>query len=146
MKSIGIEPLPRGIKRPEPTADYGSMTKEELINELMLKAIEVARAKKVLGERGRKGDRNTYFDGLEMVAEKIKKIEGLNPILHTDQGTAYASKGFNELLPPISSHAFDVPRWNADGQRGDGGRERAGQNRDVHRFRRGPLRRRAVVR
>lgn len=46
MKSIGIELLPRGIKRPEPTADYRSMTKEELINELMLKDIEVARAKK----------------------------------------------------------------------------------------------------
>ena len=98
------------------------------------------------GLSSRKGDRNTYFDGLEMVAEEIKKIDGLNPILHTDQGTVYASKGFNELLPPISYHAFDVPRWSADGQRGDGGRERAGQNRDVHRFRRGPLRRRAVVR
>ena len=51
------------------------------------------------GLSSRKGDRNTYFDGLEMVAEKIKKIDGLNPILHTDQGTVYASKGFNELLP-----------------------------------------------
>lgn len=34
-----------------------------------------------------------------MAAEKIKKIDGLNPILHTDQGSVYASKGFNELLP-----------------------------------------------
>ena len=46
MKSIGVDPLPKGIKRPEPSADYRSMTKEELINELMLKDIEVARAKK----------------------------------------------------------------------------------------------------
>lgn len=46
MKSIGIEPLPRGVKRPEPPTDYRSMTKEEPINELMLKDIEVARAKK----------------------------------------------------------------------------------------------------
>lgn len=51
------------------------------------------------GLSSRKGDRNTYFEGLEMVAEKIKKIDGLNPILHTDQGSVYASKGFNELLP-----------------------------------------------
>lgn len=51
------------------------------------------------GLSSRKGDRSTYFDGLEMLVEKIKKIDGLNPILHTDQGTVYASKGFNELLP-----------------------------------------------
>ena len=55
-------------------------------------------------------------------------------------------KGLQRAPSPISYHAFDVPRRNADGQRGDGGRERVGQNRDVHRFRRGPLRRRAVVR
>lgn len=51
------------------------------------------------GLSSRKGDKNAYFDGLETVAEKIKKIDGLNAILHTDQGTVYASKGFNELLP-----------------------------------------------
>ena len=51
------------------------------------------------GLSSRKGDRSTYFDGLEMLVEKIKKIDGLNPILHTDQGTVYASKGFNEPLP-----------------------------------------------
>lgn len=52
MKSIGIDPLPRGIKRPEPPTDYRSMTKEELINELMLKDIEVARAKKGYSVKG----------------------------------------------------------------------------------------------
>ena len=41
MKSIGVEPLPKGTKRAEPSADYRSMTREELINELMLKDIEV---------------------------------------------------------------------------------------------------------
>lgn len=47
----------------------------------------------------RKGDRSTYFEGLEMVIEKKKKVDGLDLILHTDQGSVYASKGFNELLP-----------------------------------------------
>ena len=47
----------------------------------------------------RKGDRNTYFDGLRMVAEKKKGMDGLELILHTDQGSVYSSKSFNELLP-----------------------------------------------
>ena len=34
-----------------------------------------------------------------MVIEKKKKVDGLDLILHTDQGSVYASKGFNELLP-----------------------------------------------
>lgn len=48
----------------------------------------------------RKGDRNTYFEGLQMVIEKKKKVDDLELILHTDQGSVYASKSFNELLPP----------------------------------------------
>ena len=43
MKSIGVDPLPKGTKRPEPSADYRSMTKKELINELMLKDLEAER-------------------------------------------------------------------------------------------------------
>ena len=41
MRSIGVEPLPKGTKRAEPSADYRSMTREELINGPMLKDIEV---------------------------------------------------------------------------------------------------------
>ncbi len=52
LKSIGVDPLPKGAKRPEPSADYRSMSKEELINELMLKDIEVARAKKGYAVKG----------------------------------------------------------------------------------------------
>lgn len=40
MKS---NPLPKGTKRPELSADYRSMTKKELINELMLKDLEAER-------------------------------------------------------------------------------------------------------
>lgn len=47
----------------------------------------------------RKGDPSTYYDGLRMVAEKKKGMDGLNLVLHTDQGSVYSSKGFNELLP-----------------------------------------------
>lgn len=43
MKSIGVDPLPKGTKRSEPSADYRSMTKKELINELMLKDLEAER-------------------------------------------------------------------------------------------------------
>lgn len=46
MKSTGVDPLPRGAKRAEPSAGRRSMAREELINELMLKDIEAARAKK----------------------------------------------------------------------------------------------------
>lgn len=52
LKSIGIDPLPKGTRRVEPSKDYGSMTREELINELMLKDIEVARAKKGYAVKG----------------------------------------------------------------------------------------------
>lgn len=52
MISIGIEPLSKGTKRVEPTKDYRSMTKDEFINELMLKVIEAARAKKGYAVKG----------------------------------------------------------------------------------------------
>lgn len=52
MRSIGVEPLPKGTKRAEPSADYRSMTREELINGPMLKDIEVARAKKGYAVKG----------------------------------------------------------------------------------------------
>ena len=47
----------------------------------------------------RRGDKSTYYDGLTKVIEKIKGIEGLKVILHTDQGSVYSSKSFNEILP-----------------------------------------------
>lgn len=51
------------------------------------------------GLSSRRGDRNTYFEGLKQVCEKIRGIEELSLILHTDQGSVYSSKSFNELLP-----------------------------------------------
>ena len=45
----------------------------------------------------RRGDRNQYIDGLEDVKKLLKgSVEPC--ILHTDQGSVYASKAYNELI------------------------------------------------
>ncbi len=46
-----------------------------------------------------KGDRTTYINGLNSLIEKKKEYKDLKMILHTDQGSVYSSKSFNELLP-----------------------------------------------
>ena len=48
---------------------------------------------------GRIGDRMTYISGLKDLISIKQKYPGLEMILHTDQGSVYASKDFNELLP-----------------------------------------------
>ena len=51
------------------------------------------------GLSSRKGDRNTYFEGLKQVLSKIKEEQIEEPIiLHTDQGPVYSSKKYNNLL------------------------------------------------
>ena len=47
----------------------------------------------------RKGDRLTYLKGLQDVIELKKLHSELKMVLHSDQGSVYASKAFNELLP-----------------------------------------------
>lgn len=47
----------------------------------------------------RRGDRNSYLEGLKQLIEIKKEYQDLKMILHTDQGTVYSSKSFNELLP-----------------------------------------------
>ena len=47
----------------------------------------------------RKGDRMTYINGLNALVELKKAHPELKTVLHTDQGSVYASKSFNELLP-----------------------------------------------
>ena len=47
----------------------------------------------------RKGDIQSYFDGLNQVLERIKKEQPDGLItLHTDQGSVYSSKAYNDLL------------------------------------------------
>ena len=47
----------------------------------------------------KKGDRMTYISGLKNLLDIKKQYPNLETILHTDQGSVYASKSFNELLP-----------------------------------------------
>lgn len=47
----------------------------------------------------RRGDRMTYINGLNQLLEKKKEYQDLKLILHTDQGSVYSSKSYNELLP-----------------------------------------------
>ena len=51
------------------------------------------------GLSSRKGDRRTYFEGLNQVLNKIKEEQIEDQIiLHTDQGSVYSSKSYNNLL------------------------------------------------
>ena len=45
----------------------------------------------------RKGDRNQYIDGLEDV-KKLLKGQAEPVVLHTDQGSVYASMAYNEII------------------------------------------------
>ena len=47
----------------------------------------------------KRGDRMTYISGLNDLIELKKEHPEYRMVLHTDQGTVYASKAFNELLP-----------------------------------------------
>lgn len=47
----------------------------------------------------KRGDRMTYISGLHDLIEIKKLNPDLETVLHTDQGSVYASKAFNELLP-----------------------------------------------
>ena len=47
----------------------------------------------------RRGDRMTYINGLEDLLEIKKQYPEYQMILHSDQGSVYASKAFNDLVP-----------------------------------------------
>ena len=47
----------------------------------------------------KRGDRMTYISGLEDLIELKKQYSDYQTILHSDQGSVYASKAYNELLP-----------------------------------------------
>ena len=68
-----------------------SMSKEELIRELIKARINEARLKS--------GDRMTYISGLQDLIKLRKQYPEYRMILHSDQGSVYTSKAFNELLP-----------------------------------------------
>ena len=47
----------------------------------------------------KRGDRMTYINGLNGIIALKESHPELEMVLHTDQGSVYASKSFNELLP-----------------------------------------------
>ena len=47
----------------------------------------------------KRGDRMTYINGLNDLLHLKESHPNLEMVLHTDQGSVYASKSFNELLP-----------------------------------------------
>lgn len=47
----------------------------------------------------KRGDRMTYISGLEDLLELKKQHPEYQMILHSDQGSVYTSKAFNDLLP-----------------------------------------------
>jgi transposase InsO family protein len=47
----------------------------------------------------KKGDRMTYFNGLDELIKKKKTYGNLSLGLHIDQGSVYSSNSFNEVLP-----------------------------------------------
>ena len=47
----------------------------------------------------KRGDRMTYVSGLEDLLALKKQYPQFKTVLHSDQGSVYASKSFNELLP-----------------------------------------------
>ena len=54
----------------------------------------------------KRGDRMTYISGLEDLLELKKEHPEYQMILHSDQGSVYASKAFNELLPMYVTHSM----------------------------------------
>jgi len=53
-----------------------------------------------------RGDRMTYISGLKDLLELKKNCSDYQMILHSDQGSVYASKSFNELLPMYISRSM----------------------------------------
>ena len=47
----------------------------------------------------KRGDRMTYISGLKELLELKKQYPEYQMILHSDQGSVYASKAYNDLLP-----------------------------------------------
>jgi transposase InsO family protein len=54
----------------------------------------------------RRGDRMTYISGLKDLLEARKEHPEYQMILHSDQGSVYASKSFNDLLPMYVSRSM----------------------------------------
>ena len=54
----------------------------------------------------KRGDRMTYISGLKELLELKKQHPEYQMILHSDQGSVYASKAYNDLLPMYVTHSM----------------------------------------
>ena len=64
----------------------------------------------------KRGDRMTYISGLQDLIELRKQYPEYRMILHSDQGSVYTSKAFNELLPAYVARSMSragIPTDNA---------------------------------
>lgn len=58
----------------------------------------------------KRGDPNTYHLGLKQVLNKKEEYKDFETILHSDQGSVYSSKKFNEFLPQYNIiHSMSKP-------------------------------------
>ena len=65
--------------------------------------------------KDKKGCRDGYFDGLQSVIEKLKEQTDPRLILHSDQGSVYSSKAYNELIGKYSiTHSMSRPGTPTD--------------------------------
>ena len=56
-----------------------------------------------------------YFDGIQPILEKLKDQTDPRLILHSDRGSVYSSKAFNELLNNYSiTHSMSRPETPTD--------------------------------
>lgn len=63
----------------------------------------------------RRGDRMTYISGLKNLIELKKRFPDYKTILHSDRGSVYASKAYNELLPMYNiTHSMSRPGTPTD--------------------------------
>lgn len=63
----------------------------------------------------KRGDRMTYISGLQDLIKVKKQHPEFHMILHSDRGSVYASKAFNELLPMYGiTHSMSRPGTPTD--------------------------------
>ena len=83
----------------------------------------------------KRGDRMTYISGLKDLLELKKAHPEYKMILHSDQGSVYASKAYNELLPMYLNRSMSragTPTDNAAMESINGWRIKAELFMDLH--------------
>ena len=72
----------------------------------------------------RRGDRMSYISGLTDLLELKKEFPDMQMVLHSDQGSVYASKGLQRTAADVQRSSLHVTRRYADGQCSNGSNQR----------------------